>query len=80
MAPSGGQKSIERSSALGRIAAVLEFRVYADRNYWTTTGWEDDAVPDFDEGACRSGEGRSGDAGGRGQGARAAAGRAGEAV
>jgi len=24
--------------------AVLHFRVYADRNYWTTTGWEDDAV------------------------------------
>jgi len=33
-------------------ARVLKFRVYADRNYWTTTGWEDDAVPDSDESDC----------------------------
>ena len=56
---------------------MLNFRVYADRNYWTTSGWEDDAVSDFDEGACGSREGRAGDAGRRGEGARAAAGGAG---
>ena len=55
-------------------AAVLNFFAYADWNYWTTTGWEDDAVPDIDEGACGSGEGWAGDAGGRGEGAGAAAG------
>ena len=52
---------------------VLNFRVYANRNYWTTTGWKDDAVPDSDEGACGSGEGWVGDAGWRGEGAGAAA-------
>ena len=25
---------------------VLNFRVYADWNYWTATGWEDHIVPD----------------------------------
>ena len=25
---------------------VVNFRVYADRNYWTTAGWEDYVVPD----------------------------------
>jgi hypothetical protein len=29
---------------------VLVFLVYANRNYWTTTSWEDDAVPDPHEG------------------------------
>src|ERR1700729_3551823 len=56
-----------------RDTGVLKFRVYADRNYWTTTGWEDDAVSDFDEGECRC-EGRlAGDACRRGEGAGVAA-------
>src|SRR5882762_6947541 len=59
---------------------VLKFRVYADRNYWTTTSWEDDAVSDFDEGACGRVEGRAGDARGHGEGAGAAAAGFGEAV
>src|ERR1700738_3259166 len=25
---------------------MVNFRVYADRNYWTTAGWEDYVVPD----------------------------------
>src|SRR6266704_2601133 len=53
-------------------AGVLKFRVYADRNYWTTTGWEDDAVSNFDESACGRVEGRAGDACGHGEGAGAA--------
>ena len=53
---------------------VLDFFAYADGDYWTTTGWEDDAVPDFDEGTCGSGEGWAGDAGRSGEGAGAAAG------
>jgi len=59
---------------------VLKFVVYANRNYWTTTGWEDDAVPDFDEGACGRVKGRTRDAGGHGEGAGAAAAGFGEAV
>src|SRR6267154_1849713 len=59
---------------------VLKFRVYADRNYWTTTGWEDDAVSNFDESACGRVEGRAGDACGHGEGAGAAAPGSGEAV
>src|SRR5882672_9242549 len=66
------------SSGVG--ARVLNFSAHADRNYWTTTGWEDDAVPDFDEGACGRVEGRAGDAGGHGESAGAAAARFGEAV
>src|SRR5580704_7294660 len=71
-----------KSRLAARLAkwGVLNFRVYADGNYWTTTGWEDDAVSDFDEGE-RRGEGRlAGDACRRGEGARAAAGRAGQVV
>ena len=71
--PSRGIELVTNRRKARRLG-VLNFFAYADRNYWTTTGWEDDAVQDFDEGACRSGEGRSGDAGGRGQGARTAAG------
>src|SRR6266446_7677742 len=59
---------------------VLNFRVYANRNYWTTTGWKDDAVPDFDESARGRVEGRTGDAGGRGESAGAAAAGFGETV
>ena len=59
---------------------VLKFRVYANRNYWTTTGWEDDAVSNFDESAGGRVEGRAGDARGHGEGARAAAVGFGEAV
>src|SRR2546429_3841468 len=59
---------------------VLKFRVYANGNYWTTTGWEDDAVSDFDESACGRVEGRAGDARGHGKSAGAAAARFGEAV
>ena len=41
---------------------MLKFRVYANRNYWTTTGWKDDAVSNFDESAGGRVEGRAGDA------------------
>src|SRR5260370_13154910 len=50
-------------------AAVLLFRVYADGNYWTAAGWKNDAVPDFDEGACRGEGGGFDDARGRGESA-----------
>ncbi len=59
---------------------VLNFSAYADRNYWTTTGWEDDAVSNFDEGARGRVEGRAGDARRHGEGARAATAGFGEAV
>ena len=29
---------------------MVNFRVYADRNYWTTTGWKDDAVSNSHQG------------------------------
>src|SRR6266849_8578116 len=60
--------------------AVLLFRVYADGNYWTAAGWEDDAVPDFDEGACRGEGGGFDDARGRGESAGAAAAAARQAL
>ena len=64
----------------GQADAVLKFRVYANRNYWTTTGWEDDAVPDFDESACGRVEGRTGDARRNRESAGATAAGFGEAV
>src|SRR6266849_3076533 len=55
------------AAATADLNLVLGFIVYADRDYWTTTGWKDDAVPDIDEGA-RGGEGRGvGDARRRGK-------------
>src|SRR5437762_14371729 len=61
-------------------AGVLKFRVYANGNYWTAKGWEDDAVSDFDEGTCGRVEGRAGDARRHGEGAGAAVAGFGEAV
>src|SRR5437016_8201815 len=59
---------------------VLGLPVYARRNYWTTAGWEDDTVSDFDEGARRREGWAVGDARGRGEGAGAAVGGVGEAL
>ncbi len=59
---------------------VLVLRVYADRNYWTATGWKDHAVSNLDEGQ-RRGEGRRvDDTRRRGKSAGAAVAGAGEAL
>ena len=59
---------------------VLNSRVYASGNYWTTTGGEDHAVPDSDEGARRGKRRGVGDTRGRSQSSGAAASGAGEAL
>ena len=56
----------------GAVACVLDFRVYANGNYWTTTGWEDYLVPDFNQGFGRGERWVAGDSCGRGEGTGAA--------
>ena len=56
----------------GAVACVLDFRVYANGNYWTTTGWEDYLVPDFNQGFGRGERWVAGDSCGCGEGAGAA--------
>jgi hypothetical protein len=42
--------AVGNAGSLGVVVGVLTFGVYADWNYWTTTGWEDYVVPHYDQG------------------------------
>src|SRR5262249_4355509 len=68
-----GFHSRRRESDDRKVSApMLVCQVYAGGNYWAAPGWENHAVPNPDEGACR-GERRAGYPCGHGQGAGAAA-------
>lgn len=64
----------------GLERGVVNFRAYADWDYWIAAGWENYLISHFDQGERRGKGGSVDHACGRGEGAGAAIGGIGEAV